>query len=124
MTCVWDGIITALRAFGLRPMSAQTFAEKIKARNRVVENVRVNGRDLSPSERIENYMAIRGLNPATTGDGYDCSTSDPLLILVASVFMLDIHHDYAGVKIMYTYHGRGNRGAIHLRSDRGHLWAL
>lgn len=53
-------------------------------------------------------------------NGYDCSSCDPLLLLVSQLFVVNIVHNFNGANIEYM-----NENAtitIHLRSDNDHMF--
>lgn len=130
MSCVWQGLCHSLKL----NMNAQDLFKYCKANNRLVYNVQVNGESLSEQLIKENYIRIQEI--ADIKHGYLCSTCDPLLILIANLFDVDIVHDYNGVIIKYQrYHkkkckhcistGESSKfgQTIYVYSNSNHFWA-
>lgn len=117
MTCVWDGLIKKLKLKST-PASLMT---KMQLSNKITENVMVNGVELTDKQKEENYQWIKNLSHKSInkGTGYNCSTCDPLLILVAELYNVTIVHQYCSYKIVYT--NRLAKRVIHVKSDMGHF---
>ncbi len=118
MSCFWVGLISALK-LGVQPAS---LIQTLKDRNTETKRVTWNGATLKNRMFAENKAWIDALDAKTVNNGYDCSTCDPVLLLVSELFDVSIYHNYNGTNITYTNKDHpGN--VIHVRSDRGHFWA-
>ena len=123
MTCFWDGNINAImRTFRLakRP-SPYEFVQFLQRNNRRTINVLWNGNRLTEKEMMENMERVRSLDINTITRGYDCSTCDPFLLLIADIFKVHVIHNYNGHKITYQCMNCDNT-TLKFSSDRGHFW--
>lgn len=126
MTCFWKGIIDGLyhtnnitsNILTTRP-TPNNFVSFLKDKNKLENNVLVQDIKLTRKELEENFTHIKDFNNESINHGYDCSTSDPFLILICDLFSINILHDYCGYKILYK--NNDSKYTIHLSSNRGHL---
>lgn len=116
MTCVWDSLNSKLH---LKTTPTELLAY-IKSNNRLTSHIRVNGKELTDTEKSENFTAIESLGNIETG--YDCSGSDPLLIIVAELYGIPIIHKYRGVKIMYENVVAPKPRLVKFYSNLEHFW--
>ena len=126
MTCFWDGLIKALKSitsYKDRPtiISARDLMLFVKSNNRMTPSILHNGAPLSHKLMTENMRAIRELDVNKIGAGYDCSTCDPVLLLIAEIFRINITHTFNGHKIQYT--NPSAKYNINVFSNMGHFWA-
>ena len=122
MSCFWLGVEKGVRK--LIPGSARRRPEEmarfVQSKNKKTEDVMVNGVLLTPKEIEENFEHCREYDLSTVNNGYDCSTSDPFLCLVASLYNVNIVHNYMNVKISYSVPTPSTTVRFH--SNRGHFW--
>lgn len=128
MTCFWDGIMSALNTDDFKGMCKSSFANQkefvtwIKEHNELTNSVKWNGTPLKDKEYEDNYIHIDNFDPTSIYNGYDCSTSEPFLYLVASLFRVNIIHDYNGILINYTVPTPTR--TLRFKSDTRHFWKL
>ena len=96
MTCVWDGLIKGL---GLKT-TPQKFSSSIIMRNKITENVVVNGEKLSENQKKENFERISKIG--SIKNGYLMSSFDPLLMLICELYEKNLVHNFNGHEIIYT----------------------
>lgn len=113
MTCFWDSVIHGLHIE--KEFSPSTFISYLKSNNRKTSNVLINQTSLREQEKKENYEAIQELK---LGNGYWCSTADPVLCLVAELKNIKIRHDLNGTTTMYET--RSAEKVLHLSSSSSH----
>lgn len=117
MTCVWDGLIKALK-LKYRPIDLMNH---VKTNNRETKNVVWNDIELTEKQYTENMERIKELNPATIGHGYDCSSFDPLLFLIAELYDTTIVHNYIRTQITYKNKKFPDKKII-VHSNERHFW--
>ena len=116
MSCFWNAIIGGLDWTSIKNDHKPTsFIEFLKSNNKKTDHVLVNDCPLSDVEKKENHEAIQELR---LENGYLCSTSDPVLCLVAELFAIQIHHSMNGCKTVYRFKD-ANR-SLHLTSSASH----
>src|SRR4051794_37603465 len=95
MTCVWDGLIKALK-LNCQP---KDLLKKVKKHNIKTKNVLWNNQPLTKQNYKENIKRIKAIKKKEINDGrgYDCSSCDPLLFLIAQLFKISIVHYCYGV---------------------------
>jgi len=110
MTCVWDSLIKGLKnhmkSIKLKDnikITPINFVCGLKQNNTRVRDILINNTPLTEQEIEENFEAIRELNVKKINDGYYCSTSDPVLILVCHLFKCSINHHYNKLIIHYNH---------------------
>ena len=105
MTCFWDGILQGLYQHKKITCIPQIheFIQFLKRNNIPTVKILHNGMHLHHKEIDENYkLMIPNINPRAIGQGYDCSTCDPVLMLIAHLFDTNIIHNYRGNIITYS----------------------
>lgn len=104
MTCFWDGILRGLyEAKKLDNIpTIQNFIQFLKDHNERTPTILHNCDNLRSKLIDENIVAIQNINPIAIGQGYDCSSCDPVLILISHLFETNIHHLYCNNMISYT----------------------
>ncbi len=127
MTCFWDGIMRSLDIsdfyfIGIccKPLTARQLALFFIKHNRITSDVKCNGIPLTLSQLQENFVAINEIDVEKLGEGYLCSTQDPILCLLVYLFKIEVQHDYNGVLI--TYSCNLPRKTVRYKSDINHFW--
>ncbi len=143
MTCFWTGLVTALNRV-LRPedqiRDLPTFIRSLQSQNLAVTSVVWNGEVISDQFNRENQKAIGALNSTQIQNGYDCSSCDPVLLLVAQLYDVDVEHLYGigrngspGIRSIYRHpipeeiRSRSEfreKPILRFASDQGHFWAV
>jgi hypothetical protein len=127
MTCLWNSLIKAIKDEDFKIYmknphpSPEQFVVFLKKSNKLCSDVSHNGKLLTIKEYKENLEAINNLNPRSIYRGYDCSSCDPVLLLVSHIFRIKIDHLYNGSLITYT--PTSYRYGIKLHSSKTHMWA-
>lgn len=87
----------------MRTWTVESLIEYLRKKNRPTKKVKWNGEKLRPQLLQENIQHIGNFSAAreTLNAGYDCSTCDPFLLLVAQLFRVTIYHNYNGNHIWY-----------------------
>lgn len=122
MTCVWDSLILGLRHANVHDAQDKTpltFIQYLKQHNIPVRDVRVNDHALREQEVTENYDAIKQLEETNLTMGYLCSASDPVLLLVSSLFNVNIRVRFVSSDIAYTVPHATHE--LHLSNTRTHM---
>jgi len=125
MTCFWDAITSRLTAEERQlagVTSATSLAAYLKGVNTRTPEITWNDESLTPQQMGENMERVRSLDVGGIGGGYDCSTCDPFLFLVAYVFDVDIDHNYMGHVMRYR-NTRSAKRTLHFSSNSGHFSA-
>jgi hypothetical protein len=104
MSCFWDGLLHELRRCGLPSyVDPQKLAAYLKNENTPTRNVLWQSHSLSEKQLHENFIHVCIYDPNSIGNGYDCSSCDPFLLLMCEVFRVHIDHVYMGAHIQYMY---------------------
>ena len=126
MTCFWEAIISKLLEKELSLLQYykgrndhKILIRSLKNLNMKVSNVMVQGTPLTQRQIDENYKHIEKYNTNSSHNGYDCSTCDPFILLLASIFKLRIKHNYNGT--MITYEHLNSEREIEFNSTRNHI---
>jgi hypothetical protein len=118
--CVWNallsGVIGLAHGTDLRSHAALLCYVKRKCTHEAMATVKVNGEALTPQLCRELTTAVAGVH---IGDGYDCSSCDPLLVATCCAFSVDIDHEYLGMGLEYTVESPVR--IVSLRSSAGHM---
>jgi hypothetical protein len=122
MTCVWDSLRKALKID--HKVTSPRFCEWLILHNSLTVDVTVNDEKITSKQLEENFMRISALEPDKIGEGYLCSTFDPLLILVCQLFKITIIHNYLRKhQIIYRNSKNTTNKTITIHSDKGHAWS-
>ncbi len=116
MTCVWDGLIKALR-LECKPTDLCAYIQK---NNRPVVDMLWQEAPLSKKQLKETEEHIRAISAQEIRKGYYCSSCDPLLLLVGQLYSVNIMHTYLGSKI--AYRNKRAKKTIVVVSDDRHFW--
>lgn len=140
MSCVYDSLIKKLK---LKKTNPTSLVEYLKENNTETIDTTWNGNFLTEQEMKDNKERISNIKG--TNKGYDCSTCDPLLLLVCQIYDVSIYHNFNGTEISYEnskisektletkQKGRSRKKAnydaknvkaikIYMRSDEGHMF--
>src|ERR1700676_2895994 len=98
MSCVWDGLLEALKL----TLTPRNFLFELKKSNIKTIHMEWNSSKLTDQQLDENYHRIKSLSYKDISDGYNCSSFEPLLFLIAEIYGVSIEHNYLGNKIEYT----------------------
>lgn len=125
MTCFWDGIMRALSSEDFNYINEKktnriNFIKMLKNKNKLINNVLWNGKQLTRQEMLEHYQAIKDYNINGIGDGHLTSTCDSFLLLICELFRVDINHKYLNVIINYK-NKTGPRKILRFKSNKGHF---
>lgn len=129
--CFWNGILSKLNNedlkfahFNFNQTKRQNkiiyFIEQLKEKNVKTNKIQWQNTLLSKKEINENYSHINDFQIDSINKGYDCSTCDPFLLLLAEIFQLEILHQYCGHDILYK--SENPRRRVLFYSNRGHFW--
>jgi len=104
MSCFWDELVQRLKEIHAISPGTDSHGLSILLKEKNVKTVGVKwqGYHISEQQMIENFNHVRNYDVNTIGNGYDCSTCDPFLLLVSEVFRVNIHHMYLNTPIYYT----------------------
>jgi hypothetical protein len=112
MSCFWDGLIHELRRYGLPSyVDPRKVVSYLKNENTLTRNVLWQSHSLSDKQLQENFTHVRIYDSNSIGNGYDCSSCDPFLLLLCEVFRVHIDHVYMGARIHYMYAPHSGRFA-------------
>jgi len=126
MTCFWDGIIRDLTQEDLQLLNSnkninnKDFILLLKKNNKICENVKWQEEQLNIELLKENYDMIKNYNEKNINQGYDCSSCDPFIILLSELFKMNIHYNFNGNTIKYTY--IEPRKTINYKSNQSHFY--
>lgn len=122
MSCFWRGLIKKLRQkdFINKPKTPEEFLAFLQRHNEPTPDVLINGRSPTKKQMIENMKWVSLINQ--TNNGYDCSTFDPVLMLVCHLFNVKIIHHYNGINIIYQKSSSPARASIRVFSNTNHFW--
>lgn len=123
MTCFWDGLLKGLIYHKLIETNSNynNFINYLKKKcNRTNQDIRVNDMKITPKQKIENILHIKNLITSKINQGYDCSTFDPVLIIVCDIFSVNIIHKYRGTNIRYECNN--SIDTIYFCSNQSHFW--
>jgi hypothetical protein len=130
MTCFWTGILTMLSQESIQSvfkcnnrLSPSQLVTLFKQYNTATEDVLWNGNVLGQQELKENVESIKEYDVKTLNNGYLCSCCEPFLLLLCQLFRVNVHHNFNGVMIKYTYVSCANNNqTLICGSNRGHFW--
>ncbi len=127
MTCVWDALRTKIKSedirsiLGLSNPSAKEFVMALKGKNCCTTGIKWQGQSLSAQQLSENMKWIENHDASGINNGYDCSTCDAYLILVAYIFKIKIIHTYLNSQIIYEP-SEPPKYTLHFSNNQGHFW--
>ena len=138
MTCFWNGLIQGLGSGRIqsvlkykmknnnerKTLNIKTIISLLQKHNCLTTNVLYNNTILTDRELNENYNVIANFSSDNIREGYDCSISDPFLLLVCEVFRVNINFCYNSIDVTYkneTVIDGQSRQTINFRCDEGHF---
>ena len=135
MSCVWQGILTAIKhdfsshmedemKHKIQALDIKSVLSLLKNSNRKTPHVTWNKEELSDKLMEDNLSHIDQLDANCLNDGYMCSTCDPIFILLCEIFNINIEHTYINNTMYYEYTHPTNRTRMTyiFKSDHGHFW--
>ena len=126
MTCFWDGLLRNLNQEDLSLLNSnknikiKDFILLLKKYNKICENVKWQEENLDEQLLKENHEMVKNFNENNINQGYDCSSCDPIMILLSELFNITIHHNFNGNNIKYTH--MESRKIINYKSNRSHFY--
>ncbi len=86
---------------GLKRTSPEKLLKILKKNNRITTNVLWNHEQLTQQQLDENFERVLNIDDNAYA-GYECSSCDPILFLMAELYNTSIVHDFNGVDMIYT----------------------
>lgn len=118
MTCVWDALIRALK-LNIQP---RDFVLCLKQNNIKTVGIKCNKMELTEKQMEENILRINEINENNLHQGYDCSTCEPILLLVCKLYNINIEHIFNNVTIIYE--NAEAKNTLKFQSNNGHFWYI
>ena len=125
MSCFWDALIKHICDKDLinllnNSINPSKLANYLKSNNKIVNTIKINNLELSKKQKTENFEHVKNYNINSINDGYDCSTSDPFLILIADLLSITIINNFNNIYIKYipVCH---SRYTIYLKNTNNHM---
>jgi len=114
MSCVWVGILQALKKDYLTcqdnqlknkilNLNTKTLVQLLKFNNNQTNEVKWNSVSLTKKQLIENLNHINEIKENNINLGYECGTCDPIFFLLCEIFHVNIIHNYLGNVMKYEY---------------------
>lgn len=109
MTCFWTGILSALTIEDFSNIQINTkphikqFIEILKNKNIPTTDILWQNILLTKQQLDENMEHIKSFDTNSINSGYLCSTCDPFLLLIATIFKVNINHRYNNHLIIYKH---------------------
>ncbi len=120
MSCFWSGLINILNRNGLiNNVTPDELLGIVKYFNKRNCKVSVNGVKPTLIMQRENIKRINEIKD--TNNGYDCSSFDPVLMLICKIYKVNINHNFNGTLIKYTM--KTNNKEIVVHSNLSHFWS-
>lgn len=133
MTCFWTGIIKSLsldiinETFNIKrnkKPSEIEFINLLKKHIKRTPNVLFLNKKISVKEQTDNIEHIKNIETANIYQGYDCSSCDPVLLLICELFKCDIDYSYNYNLLEYVYKGKiKNPSKLKYFSSTNHFWS-
>ena len=126
MTCFWDGIINSLdkedrEKLGLKTNNIYSLIDKLKTINCSTKNMRWQNELITECQIKENMAHIENYNKKNAPRGYQCSTFDPFLFLLAFILKKNVNFIYCGHIVKYES-SNSNGKCLNYKCNRGHFW--
>ena len=131
MSCFWIGLINAIDIESFQKLgytkkdrpSPGEFIQLLKSHVVRTSQVKWNGNSLSAKELDENFEHVKSLNIHSVNQGYDCSSCDPILLLVFQILRRNIEHNYLQKYCMlYQHNNPTTDQPLQFASNAGHFW--
>ena len=124
MTCVWDALAKKIpfdtKKNKKKNISIDKLFHTLKENNKLTTDILCNNQELTQKQLQEGFERINSLKFSKINNGYDCSTCDPLLMLVAQNYNISIIHHFMDVKIVYKNKNFPNK-VIYFSSSYNHF---
>jgi hypothetical protein len=118
MSCFWDG----LRKVFNPKVNNSDFITYLKNKSTTTMiNIIWQGEKLSEQLIKSNREHIKDFDIKSVNKGYDCSSCDPFLILVAQIYECTIHLDYNKHQVVYL-NPKFPKTIKKFGNNRGHFW--
>jgi hypothetical protein len=130
MSCFWVGLINKIPIYHFNKylpdcleITIPELISFLKTFNSLTENVIWQGQFLEYQLMIENSLRIDNLSLLDIGNGYDCSSCEPVLLLICQLFEVNIDHNYNQKIIKYRNIKNINieTADLFFTSDLGHF---
>jgi len=131
MTCFWDGILnllttqeinTVFRTSHTGKVSVVDFIHGLQQNNVQTPDVIHQGQVMTTKQSLENILSVQSIQPSAVSGGYDCSSADPVLFLIAQLFNCNITHTYNNVNVYYSI--ATAKGTLTFASNTNHFWSV
>ncbi len=96
------------------------FVYILKKNNKYTTNVLCNDIELTKKQYEENFERINKIKKIN--NGYDCSSCDPLLLLICEIYEVNIIHHFNGITIKYLNKKCLHKKSIHVSSNSSHFF--
>jgi hypothetical protein len=123
MTCVWNAILSRMSGEEIQLLERKTpnaLAKWVKSLKMKTPDIQVNGNSLKQKEMEENIERLKNIN--NIRNGYDMSSSDPLLIVLSQRLGWEIRFKFVNTNIIIKNTGRKNPKIVNFRSSRTHFY--
>lgn len=117
MSCVYDRIIKELK---LKKTTPDKLLKYLQKNNKLTTNVLWQYEELSTKQLQENYNRIKEIS--NTDQGYDCSTCDPLLLLICELYCVSITHTFSDSMVVYTNINANSKKRLIISSSLDHMF--
>ena len=132
MTCFWRGIIAEIDSESFKNIfgytkslktSPEEFINLLKSQAVLTSQVKWNGSFLTHKEMKENFEHIKSLDTRLINQGYDCSSCDPVLLLICQLSKRNIEHNYLQKYLIKYQHANPTiEQPLCFASNQGHFW--
>ena len=123
MTCVWNAILSRMSGEEIQLLERKTpiaLVKWVKSLKMKTPDVQVNGNSLKQKEMEENIERIRNIN--NIYNGYDMSSSDPLLIVLSQRLGWEIRFKFVNTNLIIKNTKKINPKIVNFRSSRTHFY--
>ena len=129
MACFWIGIQQSLTIGDFKMYNTHQDIQYVpkllklviffQKHNKVTNEITCNGELCSKKMLEENMEAVNEYDLKRIHQGYYCSTADPFLFLLSSLFKVNIYHNYNGniIEYLHPQHVR----SIYFHSTQSHF---
>ena len=119
MSCFWNAIIRETKQYQVdKPRNANQLIAFLKQNNTKCIGVTWNSETLTDKFLDECFVSIQDM-PDKAGNGYLCSSCEPVMILICYLFKLNINHSYCNNLMKYQIND--SIATISFKSNKGHM---
>ena len=124
MSCFWNALIRETNSSHYKryqsdkPDNPNQLIAFLKQNNTKCIGVTWNSEDLTDQFLNECFDTIKDMGDKA-GNGYLCSSCEPIMILICYLFKLDIDHKYCTNLMKYRIND--SIGKLSFRSNKGHM---